>query len=147
MLRLIEEAQGDFDIIPKEKFKKHFTESLKIRYTIPMIPPSNNKFIGKTNFREYQSVKKEWVGYVNMFCNPKPPKPIEKSIVTITYFFKDKGKRDPDNYSGKMILDGLVRNLILKDDSFSNISLVLKADLDRENPHTEIEILEIGGQT
>lgn len=75
-------------------------------------------------------------------CNPKPPHPFKKSVVTITYYFKDKRRRDPDNYSGKMILDGLVRTGILQDDSFNNIDLVLCGDYDKDNPRTVIEISE-----
>lgn len=112
-----------------------------IKYTIPLIPPSNNEYIGRTNYREYQKAKKEWCGYVNMFCNPKPSKPLNEVIVKITYYFATKIRRDPDNYSGKMLLDGLVKNGILHDDSFDCIDLVLNGSYDKNNPRTEIEFL------
>ena len=70
----------------------------------------------------------------------KPKKPIEKAIINITYYFKDKRRRDPDNYSGKMLLDPLVREGVLMDDSFDVVTLVLQASHDKNEPRTEIEI-------
>ncbi len=109
-------------------------------YTIPMIPPSNNKYIGRTNIYEYQRVKKAWANAVNICCCPKPEKPIELTEIRITYYFPDNRRRDPDNYSGKMILDGLVRAGIIADDSFKNITLTLCAKCDKLSPRTVIEV-------
>jgi hypothetical protein len=39
-----------------------------------------------------------------------------------------------------MLLDPLVREGILVDDSFDVVTLVLSADCDKENPRTEINI-------
>lgn len=110
-------------------------------YTIPEVPPSNNKFIGRTNKWAYQAEKKRWAEIINLFCRPKPDKPVENAIVTLLYHFADKRRRDPDNFSGKMILDGLVKARILVDDSFDNIKLVLvQGESDRNKPRTVIEI-------
>lgn len=118
-----------------------------MKYIIPLIPPSNNNFIGRTNRWEYQETKKQWCNYIVLFCKPKPDNPIEKSIVHIKYFFKNKTRRDPDNYSGKFILDGLVRNGIIKDDNFNCISLQLSSDVDKISPRTEIEITEVKNES
>ena len=75
-----------------------------------------------------------------MFCVPRPREPLKKSRVTIIYYFKDRRRRDPDNYSGKFILDGLVRSRIIEDDCFSCIDLYLRGNVDKENPRTEILI-------
>ena len=61
--------------------------------------------------------------------------------MTIKYYFKTRVRHDPDNYSGKFILDGLVKAGILQDDSFNNIQLILKASVDKEKPRTEINII------
>ena len=66
--------------------------------------------------------------------------PVKKAEVKIIYYFATKHRRDPDNYSGKFILDGLVNAGILEDDSFGNVELVLRGRVDRKNPRTEIEI-------
>lgn len=95
-------------------------------YVIPCIPDSLNKFIGRKNVWEYRELKQCWAQWVAMYCRPKPEKPIEHAIVTLTYHFANKARRDPDNYAGKMILDGLVRAGILVDDSFAHIELRLK---------------------
>ena len=50
-------------------------------------------------------------------------------------------RHDPDNYSGKFILDGLREAGIIEDDSFSNIELQLCGSYDKENPRTEIEVI------
>lgn len=111
-------------------------------YTIPEIPPSNNKFIGRENRWEYQEVKKQWANLVAVYCRPKPPKPLYRAKVTLLYHFKDKRWRDPDNYSGKFILDGLTQAGIIADDSFAVIDLRLKAVCDKRG-ETEIFIEEV----
>ena len=113
------------------------------RYKIPQIPPSNNQFIGRTNHWDYQNIKKKWAQYVEFYCNPKPSKPIEKTRVTLVYHFTDNRSRDPDNYSGKMILDGLTKAGIISDDSFFHIDLQIKADYSDKSGETEIYIEEV----
>ena len=111
-----------------------------MKYVIPDIPPSLNKFAGRQNHWEYRRLKQEWSDLVVCCCRPIPSEVLTKAIVTLTYFFPDKIRRDPDNYNGKMILDGLVRAGVIKDDSFGNIELRLRGDYDEGNPRTEIEI-------
>ena len=111
------------------------------RYIIPHVPPSNNQFIGRTNFREYQAQKKAWAMLVKAYCKPATEKPIAQSVVTLAYCFGDNRRRDPDNYSGKMILDGLVKAGIIVDDSFDKIDLVLRR-VDGAGKWTEITVEE-----
>lgn len=110
-------------------------------YKIPAIPPSNNRFIGRENRWEYQKIKKQWAQLIALTCRPRPPAPLKRAAVTLIYHFPDKRRRDPDNYSGKMILDGLVRAGILADDSFDCIELKLAAIGDKGN-FTQIYIEE-----
>ena len=114
-----------------------------MKFAVPMIPPSDNQFKGRQNVWEYRELKKQWLDAVMLLCRPKPQKPALKAEVTLTYFFKDKRRHDPDNYAGKFILDGLVRGGILADDSFDNVELRLKGGYDPKNPRTEVEIIEI----
>lgn len=111
-----------------------------MKYIIDRIPPSNNQFIGRTNYHEYQRVKREWAALIAALCRPRPKNPPAHAIVTLTYFFPDRRRRDPDNYSGKMILDGLTVAGIIADDSFTKIALVLRGEHDPKHPRTEIEI-------
>lgn len=111
-----------------------------MKYIIDEIPPSSNKFNGRNNVWEYRNEKKRWEQLIGLKCRPKPDKPFEKAVVKLTYFFRTRTRHDPDNYSGKFILDGLVRAGILKDDSFGNITLELAGDVDKDRPRTEIEV-------
>lgn len=80
---------------------------------------------------------------VYLLCrNDRPDKPYPKATVFLTYYFPDAIRRDPDNYAGKMILDGLVSGGVIVDDSFNCIRLVLDGQIDRENPRTEIKVTE-----
>lgn len=118
-----------------------------IKLVIPEIPPSNNRFMGRGSKGYqafvYQEEKTKWEWLVRAAVKNKLKKPIEKAIVNITYYFPDKRRRDPDNYSGKFLLDGLTKAGIIKDDSFNNIDLILTGRVDRDNPRTVITVNEI----
>ena len=122
---------------------KELLRRVKVKIVINEIPPSNNNYMGNShNFNEYRREKERWHWLIKRVLSKaeKPKKPIEKAIVHITYYFKTNHRRDPDNYSGKMLLDPLVREGVLTDDSFNNVTLVLAADYDKNKPRTEIEI-------
>lgn len=106
------------------------------------LPPSNNKFMGKTNKWEYQKQKKYWADLI--FCEVVkqriPRKNIKKSVVTLVHYFPNKIKRDPDNFSGKLVLDGLAKAGVIEDDSFDNIKLNIEGEYDKKNPRFEILI-------
>ena len=117
-----------------------------IKLTVNEVPPSNNKYMGNSNsYHIYRNDKKLWQQIIGYSANGKiPKKPFKKAEVTITYYFPTKHRRDPDNYSGKLILDPLVRCGILEDDSFSNIvNLNLNGKYDKDNPRTEIIVKEV----
>lgn len=112
-----------------------------MKIVIKDIPPSNNEYLGNShNFNVYRRKKEEWHWLIKAALTEKPSEPSEHAEVCITYYFPTKHRRDPDNYSGKMILDPLVKEGILKDDSFANVTLILRGMYDKENPRTEIEI-------
>lgn len=111
---------------------------MTFRYVIPDIPPSNNRFIGRADIWEYRRIKKDWEQLVLYSAKIRPREPLTCVNVCIRYFFPDKKRRDPDNYSGKMILDGLRYAGIIKDDCFGCITLKLEAFVDREKPRLEI---------
>lgn len=112
------------------------------RYTIPAIPPSNNRFKGRQNHWEYRTLKQEWEQMVWAYCRPLPPAPLSGVVVRITYYFPTRIRHDPDNYNGVFLLDGMVKAGILRDDSFSCIRLELEGCWDKEQPRTEIEVDE-----
>ncbi|MCH5186817.1 MAG: RusA family crossover junction endodeoxyribonuclease [Oscillospiraceae bacterium] len=119
-----------------------------MKIVVNAIPPSNNKFIDNSHsFNVYRREKQKWHWLIKAAITEKPPEPIEKAIVRITYFFPDRRRRDPDNYSGKFILDPLTREGIIADDDFKHVRLELAAEVDRLNPRTEIEIVEVSAET
>lgn len=114
------------------------------KLVIPSIPKSINKFAGRQNAWEYRNEKDTWNELVYYSCKEQKIKPINgKALVSITYYFPTKHRRDPDNYSGKFILDGLVKAKVLKDDSFNHIDLRISGSFDKNNPRTEIIIKEV----
>lgn len=114
-----------------------------LKYVIPEIPPSNNRYAGRMNCWEYRSEKQRWKLLVRQAVGRKiPPEPLSRATVTLIYHFKDNRRRDPDNYSGKMILDGLTAAGIIADDCFSCIDLQLRAVYDKGG-YTEIIVEEV----
>lgn len=110
-------------------------------YTIPEIPPTLNKFLGRENSWEYRNTKAEWLKKISLCCTPKPRKPLEKAVVTLFFHFEDKRRRDLDNYL-KFVLDGLTAAGIIRDDNFETIELRLKGVADKKGI-TEIIIEEL----
>lgn len=109
---------------------------------LPFIPPSLNRVAGRGPYN-YRQAKAEITEQVRLLClNQRPQKPIDKADVIIRYYFPDKRRRDPDNYSGKFLLDGLTKAGVIADDSFGHITLRLEAYCDQKRPRTEIEVKE-----
>lgn len=110
-----------------------------MKLTIKAIPPTINKYIGRTNIWEYQKDKKnihELIKNETIGLNPR----YEKVKMKITYYFKDKRRHDPSNYD-KMLLDGLVEANIIVDDNYDVIQeFTTIGKYDKENPRTEIEL-------
>ena len=115
-----------------------------MRIIINEIPPSNNRYLGKKDKHwEYRKEKERWHWLVRAALKKRPKKAYKKAVVRLTYFFEDNRRRDPDNYSGKFILDALVKERIIADDNFDAIKLVLeKGGRDPDNPRTVIEVEE-----
>lgn len=112
-----------------------------MQIVVDHIPPTNNQFMGNSrNFNEYRRLKEQWHWLIRAAIKTKPDQPIDRAVVHIRYYFPDRRRRDPDNYSGKMLLDPLVREGILQDDSFANVELRLSATVDKSRPRTEITI-------
>lgn len=113
-----------------------------MQITLKFIPPTINKYIGRTNIFQYQKDKKqchELVRLSTIGVNPK----YESCKIKITYYFKDKRRHDPSNYD-KFLLDGLVEANIIVDDNYNVIKEFTTVGLvDKENPRTVIEIEEL----
>lgn len=118
---------------------------MKYVYELNSIPDSLNKYLGKSGkWYAYQSDKKKWDNKVGLtvLSVGRPEIPFEKSVVTLHYQFPSRIKHDPDNYSGKLILDPLVKHGVLKDDNFLNIKLILEASYKKGEARTIITVEE-----
>jgi Holliday junction resolvase RusA-like endonuclease len=112
---------------------------------IPAIPPSYNKYMGnsKSHF-VYHDKKKKWLWLVRSAL-PHSYKTFDVPVaIKIEYFFKNKRRRDLDNYSGKFIMDALVYYNIIRDDSIKYVPLlILKGNLGSKQEKTVINIKKI----
>lgn len=116
---------------------------MTITIVLPFIPPSLNRVAGRGPYN-YRAEKKRCTDQVMLYClQHRPKRPIKKAAVTICYYFPDRRRRDPDNYSGKFLLDGLTKAGVIADDSFSHITLSLEAYCDPASPRTEIIVEEV----
>lgn len=117
----------------------------ELAITLQGVPPSLNRFAGRQNTWEYRQAKQQWTSTVYYTCKAskdRPAQPFERAVVEITYYFPDKRRRDSDNFAGKFLLDGLTKAGVIADDDFAHIRLVLAGAYDKNNPHTEIKIIE-----
>jgi len=113
-----------------------------MKIVINTIPPTINKYIGRTNIWEYQADKKKIHNLIRLSTIGLNPR-YEKVKMKVTYYFKDKRRHDPSNYD-KMLLDGLVEANIIKDDNYDVIQeFTTIGRYDKNNPRTEIELEEI----
>ncbi len=116
-----------------------------LRITLKGVPPSLNRFAGRKNEHEYRAEKERWtraVYYTAKASKDRPAEPWQKADVEIMYYFPDRGRRDPDNYGGKFLLDGLTKAGVIVDDSMDHIRLHIGGDVDRKEPRTVITIKE-----
>ena len=115
----------------------------QIKLVIPLVPPTINKYIGRSNIWEYQADKKKIHKAINLLTVGKKHN-IDKCEMTVIYYFKDRRRHDPSNYD-KFLLDGLVEANVITDDNYGVITkFTTIGGYDKDNPRTEVIIEEIG---
>lgn len=111
-----------------------------MKIVLHKIPPTINKYIGRSNIWQYQKDKKEYTVFVLEAIDKEHN--IEKCEITIKYYFKDKRRRDLENYL-KILMDALVEAKVIIDDNYEVITkMTLIGNVDSKNPRIEIEVLE-----
>lgn len=110
---------------------------MEVAISIPEIHPSINTWKA-WHYHKYNLEKKRWAEMIYYIC--LGAKLVEGEVhVTVKYFFKDKRKRDIDNYSPKLIMDGLVGAKIIEDDNSNVVRRIsVEMDYDKDNPRTEV---------
>ena len=117
-----------------------------MRITLRGCPPSLNQFVGKVNGNEYRAAKSQWtrtVYYLAKASKDRPAEPYKLADVEIMYYFPDRRRHDPDNYAGKLLLDGLTKAGVIEDDSFDHIRLHVAGGYDKRDPRTVITVREV----
>lgn len=97
------------------------------------------------HYHVLNKIKIEWSNIIHLSCIANGINPIDKCKIRFTFIFKDKKRRDIDNYCAtvKMVMDGLVDAGRLKDDSIEFVkSIEMTSRVDRKEG-IEIEIEEI----
>lgn len=87
------------------------------------IPPALNKY-QRMHFQRLHEEKQKWSKMIWAEVLKQGIAPIKGKVrITLSFFFATRVRHDPDNYStcAKFILDSLVDNGILIDDSFAFI--------------------------
>ena len=70
-----------------------------MKIVIPIIPESQNKVLRMNRYERHRELQ-EMAALVGYFSKNRPETPYKKAQVTITYYFPDYIRRDPDNYTG-----------------------------------------------
>jgi hypothetical protein len=116
----------------------------EIRIVIPDVPKSMNIYAGRNVRWNFRKDKEEWHSKLKAELHKKPGKPFDKAVVLIHYDFTDNRRRDRDNYSGKFLMDPLVEEGILVDDSFQHVPFSLvTASFRQPKKQTIITVLEV----
>lgn len=86
------------------------------------IPMSLNVY-RNAHYYQLNKEKETWEKVVAVSVQEQQIKKVERCRITFEFYFKDKRKHDPDNYSAsaKFLLDGMVKAGVLDDDNFSVI--------------------------
>ena len=113
-----------------------------MKIIINQLPPNINKYIGRTNWYEYQKEKKQFHKLVQMSTIGNNPN-IRRCNMVVLYHFKDKRVRDTHNMT-KCLLDALVEANIIEDDNYNVLrEYTEKGTYDKGNEYVEINIEEL----
>ena len=116
----------------------------QVELTIKDIPDSLNRYLNY-HWSKRSETKERWrLMILSEWTKQKGIKLDSPIVVTLEYYFPDNRKRDYDNYSGKVILDGL-KNTFIEDDNARDCvkELKLKMFFSQPEKKTVITIKEI----
>ncbi len=92
------------------------------------VPPSMNKYAGRSNVWEYRADKKTWKDLVFYYSKPMMTRnaiiePLEYVLIFLGFEFKQNRIQDPDARL-KFLLDGLTYSGLIVDDSSKHIAIL-----------------------
>jgi len=109
------------------------------------VPPSFNEIARSVHWSKYSRLKKKWTKKVQNAC-PLIPCMFENPVViTVTYTFGTKRKRDFDNFAAsyKLLGDGLIGRVIKDDNSDYVKELRIRFAYEKGVKKTTISVEEI----
>ncbi|KRE33276.1 hypothetical protein ASG85_13425 [Paenibacillus sp. Soil724D2] len=114
--------------------------------TIYELPPTLNA-LNNMHHMTRAKTKEHWSSMIERACIQYGIKPVKRVSITLELYFPDKRRRDLDNYSGlgfKFLMDGLVDNGILPDDSINEVVelRIIPGGISKP-PHMLIHIQEV----
>lgn len=95
---------------------------------------------------QMNALKQKWKDFIIYWINDLglQNKHLEKFEMIFTTYMPTKRRIDCDNTVPKFILDGFSESGFIVDDDGSHLkSLTLKTGYDKDNPRTEIEVIEV----
>lgn len=135
----------DKDVVDKYNayyFSQHPRAKKKqIEHTIH---PSINVWSIKPRI-QMNALKQTWKQFIMWWIKDLGYENLGLDNVEIEYdiYHPTKRRTDPDNYSPKFIHDGFVESGFLVDDDREHLhSLTIRCHVDKDNPRTEINIIE-----
>lgn len=104
---------------------------------VPHLPRSLNEV--KSHFRHRTDENKRWHMLIATYALQCRTKAVVGPVaVSVTFFWKDRNRRDPDNFV-KSLLDGLTRSGLIEDDGPPVlVSLTLASKWDPVAPRVEV---------
>ncbi len=90
-------------------------------------------------------LKQSWKNFIVWYIKDLGYENLKLDDVDIIYniYHPTKRRTDPDNYTPKFIHDGFVESGFLLDDDREHLkSLTIRCHVDKNNPRTEIEIIQ-----
>ncbi len=91
------------------------------------------------------ALKQSWKNFIVWYIKDSGYENLKLDDVDIIYniYHPTKRRTDPDNYTPKFIHDGFVESGFLLDDDREHLkSLTIRCHADKNNPRTEIEIIQ-----
>lgn len=94
---------------------------------------------------QMNALKQKWKDFVVWWIRDLGYENEQLDNVDVIYdiYHPTKRRTDPDNYTPKFIHDGFVESGFLVDDDREHLhSLTIRCHVDKENPRTEIEVIQ-----
>lgn len=115
-------------------------EPMQVVITVPELPPSLNEWSRQHWRARWDRVKQYTSVFIALRGAYRLPT-FERARVQMVYYFRDRRRRDPDNYTPKAILDGLRHAGIIAEDHAGVLQLPQpRFEVDKAVPRTEIYI-------